>query len=73
MLTLSGIHRDIEEAEVLLKHAFSSDDRADKENEPPKKSKLSLPASLLCLLPRLTTTALSLTEGHVDLEASLCR
>ena len=30
-------------------------------------------ASLLRLLPRLTTTALSLTEGHVDLEASMCR
>ena len=37
-LTLRGAHRDIDKAKVLLKRAFSSDGRADKENEPPKKS-----------------------------------
>ena len=45
-LTLRGAHRDIGKAELLLKRAFSSDDHADKENEPLKKrSKLSLPES----------------------------
>ena len=37
MLTLTGVHSDVNKAKVLLKCAFSSNDRADKENEPPKK------------------------------------
>ena len=45
-LTLRKAHKDFGKAELLLKRAFSSDDHADKENEPPKKrSKVTLPES----------------------------
>ena len=43
-LTLTGAHSDIDKARALLKRAFSSNDCADKENEPPKKKpKLNFP------------------------------
>ena len=46
-LTLTEARRDIDKAMMLLaERAFTSDNRADKENEPPKKMcKLSLPES----------------------------
>ena len=43
-LTLRGAHSDINKVKRLLKRAFSSNDCAEKENEPPKKKpKRSLP------------------------------
>ena len=41
---LKVAHSNVDKAKALLKRAFLSNDRADKENEPPKKKpKLSLP------------------------------